>query len=156
VLLRWFLRCFASGRRIAGRLTYAASNITFVRIAGAVLFMASPPLGETVLLFPEAELEPVALPSPSLEGSCCAIAPASGNAHKLAASSIEREIETIATSLSELAACTYAATFIKRGGPPTGCLFRNAAHAESSWVRSNVWRQQRARRGRMGESGPRA
>jgi hypothetical protein len=69
----------------------------------------------------------------SLEGSCCAIAPASGNANKLAASSIEREIETIATSLSKLAACTYAATFIKRGGPPTGCLFRNAARAESSF-----------------------
>jgi hypothetical protein len=95
--------------------------------------MASPPLGATILLFPEAELEPVALPSPSLEGSCCAIAPASGNANKLAASSIEREIETIATSLSELAACTYAVTLIKRGGPPTGCLFRNAAHAESSF-----------------------
>ena len=28
-----FLGCFASGRRITGRLTYAASNITFVRIA---------------------------------------------------------------------------------------------------------------------------
>jgi hypothetical protein len=94
--------------------------------------MASPPLGETILLFPEAELEPVALPSPSLEGSCCAIAPASGNANKLAASSTEREIETIATFLSKLAACSYAATFIKRVGLQPVVLFRNAAHADST------------------------
>jgi hypothetical protein len=94
--------------------------------------MASPPLGETVLLLPEVELEPVDLPSPSLEGSCCAIAPASGNANKLAASNIEREIETIATSLSKLAACTYAAPSTKRGEALCGCGFRTAAHAEST------------------------
>jgi hypothetical protein len=71
-------------------------------------------------LLPEAELELVDLPSPSLEGSCCAIAPASGNANKLAASSIEREIETIATFLPSWPPSSYAATSIKRGGPSTG------------------------------------
>ena len=86
-------------------------------------------------MFPEAELEAVDLPSPSLEGSCCAIAPAKGNANKLAASIIEREIETIATFLcpSWPPALTLA-PFTKRGGLLIGCRFRNAAHAESTWV----------------------
>jgi hypothetical protein len=48
----------------------------------------------------------------------------------------------------------YAAPFTKKTRRAfIGCGFRTAAHAESSWVRPNVWRQQRARRGRMGESG---
>jgi hypothetical protein len=60
------------------------------------LFIASPPF----MAPPEAELGPVDFPSPEVS-TCCAITPASGNANKLAASSIEREIETIATYLSD-------------------------------------------------------
>jgi hypothetical protein len=98
-------------------------------------------------LFPEAELEVVDLPSPSLEGSCCARAPASGNANKLAASSIEREIETIATFLcSSWPPALTLAPSTKRSCPLISCRFRNAAHAEANeeGVEGRItWKQMR-------------
>ena len=88
-----------------------------------MLFMAELSLFASPILWAPAvaELEPV----DSLEGSCCAIAPASGNAARAAASSIEREIEIIA--IPPFAPMETRRVFV-------GWRFRTAAHAESSWL----------------------
>jgi hypothetical protein len=125
--------------------------VDFPMSPGVVLFIAAPPFSEsTVFLSPaEVELGPVDFPvspwpvffmaaPPFSEEFCWAMAPATGNANKPAASSIEREIEPIAVPFQLAAA--HAATSVERGEPPIGSMSRSAAHAESS-IRSKSFQR---------------
>src|SRR4051812_40743986 len=107
-------------------------------------FVVSPLFSETtVLLFPAvAELGPVDFPllpcivlfvaSLPSEEACCATAPAHGAASRLAANTIDREIEVITTSFPALSAA-YAAILDQTSESPRCSVFRNAAHAESTY-----------------------